>query len=128
MTIKQLDDFLTYLPLPFPQIVWAGFLALLLSGLVLFRKRSNVPPGPPGDPIIGHVRIMPSEYPWKTFSEWGKKYGDVVFVHAFGRPMIIVNSYLAAREIMDKKGANFSHRPQMVFFDMLATSMSFFRT
>lgn len=32
-------------------------------------------PGPRSDPIIGHARIFPQEHPWKTFTEWRKKFG-----------------------------------------------------
>ena len=102
---------------PFTKIVLASLVVLLLVIARQSRKPiQNLPPGPRSDPLIGHVRILPLSYSWETFAKWGEKFGDVIYVHAFGRPMVILNSYLAAREIMDKKGANFSDRPRLVLF------------
>ena len=42
------------------------------------RNRPPLPPSPPSEPFIGHLRVMPMEYEWKTFSDWGKKLGKVV--------------------------------------------------
>jgi hypothetical protein len=39
-----------------------------LSGLKL-------PPGPPGDFLIGNLRDIPSHHEWETYSKWQKKYG-----------------------------------------------------
>jgi hypothetical protein len=36
----------------------------------------NLPPGPPSDTIIGHLRSIPPQYQEKTFAEWGKTYGQ----------------------------------------------------
>lgn len=57
--------------------------ALLLAVLYALRrvlesrKRSTpMPPGPPGLPILGNVRDMPTDHEWLTFTEWGKTYGE----------------------------------------------------
>lgn len=58
------------------------FLALSAVAIVINFKRKYIakglplPPGPPADPIIGHIRSMPRLYPWKTFSEWGSRWGE----------------------------------------------------
>lgn len=40
-------------------------------------QRLPLPPGPPGDPIIGHLRSLPQEdEPGKAYHEWAKKYGS----------------------------------------------------
>ena len=40
------------------------------------RKPSlELPPSPPADPVIGHVRVMSSDYQWKTFAKWSKTFG-----------------------------------------------------
>lgn len=56
---------------------------------------------------------MPLEYAFKTFGSWVKSYGDLIYVSVLGRPMIIVNSVQAARDLMEKKGAIYSSRPRM---------------
>lgn len=39
------------------------------------KGRSPLPPGPPGDPLIGHLRMVPPENQGTLFYEWGKIYG-----------------------------------------------------
>lgn len=52
--------------------------AIALAILLILRRNrvhNKLPPGPPLDPIIGGLRIMPSEYQWNTFSDWAKQWG-----------------------------------------------------
>ena len=44
-----------------------------------YRKRSQRKyfPGPPSEPILGHVRLFPQDLPWVKFAEWGKEYGQL---------------------------------------------------
>ena len=32
-------------------------------------------PGPPAEPILGHLRKFPQDSAWVTFNEWSKEYG-----------------------------------------------------
>ena len=61
----------------FAALVVLPVLAFLASRVKLRGK--VLPPGPPADPVIGHVRSMPLEYAWRTFGEWGKKWGMLSF-------------------------------------------------
>jgi hypothetical protein len=36
----------------------------------------RLPPGPPGRLILGNLTDMPTQYGWKTYAEWAKKYGN----------------------------------------------------
>ena len=54
-------------------IAAAVFVGLIALGSR--RSRRRMPPGPPLDPIIGGLRIMPSTHQWLTFSEWSKRWG-----------------------------------------------------
>lgn len=54
--------------------------AALLVLAILFSLRSHtrarkLPPGPPADPLIGHVRFMKRSHPWLWYTELAKKYG-----------------------------------------------------
>ncbi|KAF8885538.1 cytochrome P450 [Gymnopilus junonius] len=90
----------------------------LASGLLLWRltniKRSQdrppLPPGPPADPIIGHLRIIPSEHSDRFFYELSRKYGSVVHLHVLGSNMIVLNSAQAAFDLLDKRSAIYSDR------------------
>lgn len=46
--------------------------------LLLKKKQLNLPHSPPSDPLIGHARFIPPEYPWKTFAAWRKKFGEFI--------------------------------------------------
>ncbi|KAJ8522782.1 hypothetical protein ONZ45_g656 [Pleurotus djamor] len=99
-------------------------LALLLSlGFVLLKSRSKygppLPPGPPGDPLIGHLRVMPKENQAKVFHEWSMAYGDIMHLKALGRDFIILSTIKAANALLDQRGATYSCRPKMAVFDLL---------
>ncbi|EJD04870.1 cytochrome P450 [Fomitiporia mediterranea MF3/22] len=93
------------------------------------RKRWNssrlpLPPSPPSEPIIGNIRVMPTEFQWKIFADWGKKLGDVVYLSIIGKPLIILNSAEAARDLLDKRASNFSDRPRFVLHgELFGTEM-----
>ena len=63
-------------------------LSYVLLGVIILaiwyirrRKPSNLPPGPPGDPIIGHIRIMPTANQGDVFHDWAKIYGTSALRH-----------------------------------------------
>ncbi|KAJ3554446.1 hypothetical protein NM688_g3107 [Phlebia brevispora] len=78
-------------------------------------------PGPAPLPIVGNILDIPSGgEEWRTYEEIGKKYGtDVVFLKVFGNPMVVINSFRAANELLDKKGAIYSSRPRLVMINEL---------
>ncbi|KAI0933847.1 hypothetical protein AcV5_005883 [Taiwanofungus camphoratus] len=85
------------------------------------KKQRGVPlpPSPPADPIIGHFRIIPRSHQSEVYYEWSKKYGNIFYLHVFGRPMVILNSLQAANDLLDKRGANYSDRPRFPLFEIL---------
>ena len=76
-------------------------------------KRLPYPPGPKRLPVVGNLLEMPLEYPWLTYTEWAKKYGDIIYTSAFGQEMIILSSPEAATDILEKPSLNYSDRPLM---------------
>ena len=41
------------------------------------RQKSPLPPGPPADPLIGHLRIFPEpQTTAETFYDWSLQYGE----------------------------------------------------
>ncbi|KDR74420.1 hypothetical protein GALMADRAFT_99454 [Galerina marginata CBS 339.88] len=95
-------------------------ITLALVALKLFlhtsrRKRSFLPPGPPGYPFIGNLlQLAKAERPHLLFSGWNKQYGSIVYFSVFGVPHIIINTFSAAHELLEKRGATYSDRPNMV--------------
>lgn len=100
-------------------------LAMLLAAVVClicvlqhrYSKRRLLPPGPRGLPLVGNILQIPLENQFKTFTEWGKTYGDLVYASLFQQPLIIVNSVRAAQHLMEKRGAIYSDRPRFVLLD-----------
>jgi hypothetical protein len=58
---------------------------------------------------------IPSAAPWYKFAEWQELYGEIVLIWLLGKPMVILNSVEAARELLERKGANFSGRPPSLY-------------
>nr|BAK09423.1 cytochrome P450 [Postia placenta] len=79
------------------------------------RRRASFPPGPRPYPLIGNLRDIPSEAPWKTFAKWSEQYGDMVYFHTLGREVVVLNSATMAHDLLDKRSAKYSYRP---FFAM----------
>lgn len=71
-------------------------LAVFLISRVAKRKYpAPLPPGPKGYPIIGNMLDMPASYPWRTFTEWGTKFGESTSLHSIltcGRVMLMHRS------------------------------------
>ena len=45
--------------------------------------------------------------------------GDVIYTSLFGRPVVVLNSIDAVRDLLDKRGSNYSSRPKSVLYDDL---------
>ncbi|KAG9225867.1 hypothetical protein CCMSSC00406_0008395 [Pleurotus cornucopiae] len=93
-------------------------LVFLLSAYLKRRttKRPPLPPGPPADPFIGHLRIMPSDQQELVFHEWAKIYGDVMHLKVLGHDIIVLDSVQAATELLEKRSALYSDRPNFTVY------------
>ncbi|KAG5650147.1 hypothetical protein H0H81_000539 [Sphagnurus paluster] len=58
-----------------PLLLLIGAFAVLWMKTIRSKKHPPLPPGPPAEPIIGHLRVIPSENQESVFHEWGKVYG-----------------------------------------------------
>ncbi|KAI0267785.1 cytochrome P450 [Gloeopeniophorella convolvens] len=88
------------------------------------RSRAPLPPGPKGLPFFGNVLDMPTCREWETFTEWGRKYGPITYVHLCGEPYIILNSLETTLKMLDAKSSIYSDRP---VFPMLGREMGWDR-
>ncbi|KAH8646820.1 putative cytochrome P450 oxidoreductase [Xylariales sp. PMI_506] len=107
---------------PYALIAVAFAIALLplLYKRVTRVKGLPLPPGPPAEPLLGHLRVVPTDHPEFAYTQWGKDYGsDVLHFSVLGRSIIVLNSVEAARDLMDKRGANFADRPRFVLFEVM---------
>ncbi|KAG2116847.1 cytochrome P450 [Suillus clintonianus] len=102
--------------LPLTNSTWldlclAGVAVYLVKQVFIKKNPVSYPPGPPGWPLVGNVTDMPRIKPWLTFTEWGKKYGDISHVEVLGQHIIVLNSVKTGMEMLDKKSNMYSDRP-----------------
>lgn len=95
-------------------------LALAFLSFVLFifrrgrRTKLPVPPGPIPWPLIGNITDLRANELWLLTTQWAKQYGDIVYLHVFGQPLIFINSPAAVAELMEKRSAIYSDRAPLV--------------
>ncbi|KAG8915144.1 hypothetical protein FRC02_004656, partial [Tulasnella sp. 418] len=73
-------------------------------------REPHLPPGPPTHPIIGNLAIIPTKKVYLTFMKWAKTYGDVFSLKIGSQTLIIVSSFEAANEILERNAAVTSDR------------------
>ncbi|KAH6899265.1 O-methylsterigmatocystin oxidoreductase [Coprinopsis sp. MPI-PUGE-AT-0042] len=105
------------LPLHTQALGW--LLTIGVLALMVLRGRRNtrglpLPPGPRGLPLLGNVFQLPSEKPWKAYSEWSKVYGDMIYLEVPGQPLLILNSLDDCLALLEKRGVNYSDRGQSI--------------
>jgi hypothetical protein len=116
-------------------------LALSIVVLLLFWAYSQptlpLPPGPPSEFLLGHTRVIPQENAAKVYSRWSKEYSkfgsfqikatpltlvskdsDIIHVRSLGRSTIVLHSAEVAKDILEKKGANFCDRPRFTLLEV----------
>jgi hypothetical protein len=109
-----------------------AILAVVASTILRYRARSSrlpYPPGPKGYWFIGLLNV-PLERPWQRYVEWGKKYGesrviyyysdinyrwnsslgDLIHYTRFGKHYLVLNSFEAANELLEKQARLSSDR------------------
>ncbi|QRW00927.1 cytochrome P450 family protein [Ceratobasidium sp. AG-Ba] len=95
--------------------------ASILATLLLFRRKSShklpLPPSPKSDPIIGHARKIPSVDEHLVYAKLSKELNsDIISFTSLGQVFIILNSAKAANELLDRRSAKYSDRPELPIF------------
>ncbi|KAJ7034658.1 putative monooxygenase [Mycena alexandri] len=93
-------------------------ITLLAAGVAYFAfaslvRRTNYPPGPRRLPIVGNAFQIPKTFQWLTFSKWAEKYGSIVYLEAVGQPLVLLNSYEVAKDLLEQRSAIYSDRPHL---------------
>ncbi|XWS34696.1 hypothetical protein CRYUN_Cryun21dG0059900 [Craigia yunnanensis] len=89
----------------FTPLFWLPF--LLLALLPFFKKKSDqvkkelkrVPPSPPKLPILGNLHQLGAP-PHSSLCKLSRKYGPVLLLHLGRKPVVIISSTEAAREVL----------------------------
>ncbi|KAF8904855.1 cytochrome P450 [Mucidula mucida] len=92
-------------------------LAVVIFAGALYWRRARyaipLPPGPPGLSVVGNALQMNVPSLWIQFRDWSRTYGDVISVDVFGSKIIVLNTMKAVNDVLEKRSANFSDRPDM---------------
>ncbi|ETW78166.1 cytochrome P450 monooxygenase 95 [Heterobasidion irregulare TC 32-1] len=94
----------------------------------LNRKSSlPLPPGPRGLPLIGNILDLANNDIHIKSRIWSRELGeDVISLDIFGNTMIILNSAEAVSDFFEKRGSNYSDRPDMpMIVDLMGWDWTF---
>ncbi|KAG8685209.1 hypothetical protein FRC09_014892, partial [Ceratobasidium sp. 395] len=89
---------------------------ILALAFLCFRLRScgrqlPLPPSPNSDPIIGHLRVLPTSNEHLVYARLSDElHSDIVSLTVLGKTIIILNSAEAAHDLLDRRSAIYSDR------------------
>ncbi|EJF55407.1 cytochrome P450 [Dichomitus squalens LYAD-421 SS1] len=94
----------------------SGLAALAILLIFLYRSASSVPgplpPGPPPLPLVGNIFRIPKIAPWVGYQELSRQYGKIMSLKAFGQTFIVVDDADIAMDLLEKRSAIYSSRPE----------------
>lgn len=71
--------------------------------------------------MIGNLHQAPASWPWRKYREWTKQYGPVFSLQYGVHTVIVLGSYQAAHDLLDKRSNIYSSRPRSVMAGENAT-------
>jgi len=93
----------------------ASFFVHLLSKYVVFKKSSSLrlPPGPRPWPVVGNLLQLSQggENLHKTFMNWGKQYGPLVYLRLGSVHTVVASSPAMVKEFLKTHDQQFYYRP-----------------
>ncbi|PIL25357.1 cytochrome P450 [Ganoderma sinense ZZ0214-1] len=102
---------------------WVAFAILVLLAYAHQRRRkyARLPPGPTALPIVGNLLDFPRKHLGREFAAMSRRFGKflVVYLNVLGQDTIVLGSLKAARDLLDKRSANYSDRPTLVMTQLL---------
>ncbi|KAI0260713.1 cytochrome P450 [Gloeopeniophorella convolvens] len=107
-----------------------AFLALTffwIKQLSVGSRSLPLPPGPKGLPVLGNLLDLASDEVHVKARDWSRQLGDdIISLNVLGSTMIILNSAQAVSDIFDKRGSNYSDRPDMpMIVDLMGWDWTF---
>ncbi|KAF9515847.1 hypothetical protein BS47DRAFT_1376141 [Hydnum rufescens UP504] len=100
--------------------VLVALAAVLVYARFRRASRSPLPPGPSGEPIFGHLRIIPASNPERAYQNWSRDFNsDVIHFNVLNQEIIVLNSAKAAVDLLDKRGGNYCDRPNFTLFETM---------
>lgn len=78
------------------------------------RRKTLLPPGPPGLPIIGNLYQLDNLAPHRYLWQLSKKYGPLMSLRLGCVPTLVVSSAKMAKEVMKIHDLEFASRPSLL--------------
>ncbi|CAH1254419.1 CYP2J2 [Branchiostoma lanceolatum] len=94
--------------------------SVLLLTFWYLRLKKNLPPGPWGWPVLGHIPAL-GKNPHLGLTAMRKRYGDVFHIRMGPKDVVVLCGYEAIHEALVKKGEDFSSRPYLYIFDKMGS-------
>ncbi|KAI9443640.1 cytochrome P450, partial [Lactarius indigo] len=85
-----------------------GFILWLIARRAQ-RAFRNLPPGPKGLPIVGDILHI-GDRDWLMSSQRRDEYGEMMYVSALGRGVLVINSPRIAVDLLEKRSSIYSNR------------------
>ncbi|KAJ7320735.1 cytochrome P450 [Mycena albidolilacea] len=78
-------------------------------------NRLPLPPGPQPRFIVGNLQDLPSGgREWDSYAALAQKFkSDVIYLRVLGTSILSINSFFAANELLNQRGAVWSDRPRL---------------
>lgn len=116
-------------------IVGSLAITIAIASRYIPNFSKNYPPGPRKHWLVDNLYDMPIRVDWDKLRSWQHKFGtwlvripspidsaiagDMVYLTAFGKSVLILNTPTAIKDVLEKRAKNFSHRPQTVMVSEL---------
>ncbi|KAF2994675.1 hypothetical protein E8E13_001610 [Curvularia kusanoi] len=89
------------------------------------RRPKGYPPGPPTLPLIGNLHQMPKEKAHLQFQKWAEEYGPIYSLILGTKAMVVLSSDVAVKDVLDKRSAIYSSRPDMHMAQIVSGGLRF---
>jgi cytochrome P450 len=84
---------------------------------------NHLPPGPKGWPVIGSMMLLAdTDRMMSIAKDWADQYGDIFYTKVGFSHFIWLSSPSVVKELMDKRGAIYSSRPQSPMINMVSNN------
>ncbi|KAJ5885945.1 uncharacterized protein N7473_008619 [Penicillium subrubescens] len=103
--------------------VLGAVLIYVVKALLTRRKYAgSLPPGPVGKPIVGNISDLPppGAQDWMHWLKHKELYGPISSVTVLGQTIVIINDNQIAAELLNKRTALHSSRPNLVFASQMS--------
>ncbi|KIW01166.1 uncharacterized protein PV09_07451 [Verruconis gallopava] len=84
------------------------------------KRPADYPPGPPTVPVLGNIHLMPDVDIHGQFRKWAMKYGPIYSLMLGTKSMIVLSGPEAIKDLLDKRSAYYSSRPEMYLARLLS--------